>query len=234
MTFGTKRECIYIYIHIWCIMSTKGNVTICLFEILFVTPRINWRPTHSYQQPELWKEKKYTPRGLIGNTEEKKRNRRNRHEEWDRNDNLLHTVAILNEFQRLEPTRTPERPLNCVLCKSAMLLTHLRCKIWNFLFSFRLPSRFGLWAIHIQTLCAVSIKALIACWQEIMETIFIVDFWLFSNLLHITLIEYERILASCPIFFSRSDFCLSRCLVAVVTEPKKGMKKKTNDDGSEL
>lgn len=35
-------------------------------------------------------------------------------------------------------------------------------------------------------LASALIKALIACWQEIMETIFIVDFWLFSNLLQRT------------------------------------------------
>lgn len=181
----------HIHLHSHLVYYVYENVTICLFEILFVTPRINWRPTHSYQRHK----EKNIHRAVSLETQKRKKkgNRRNRHEEWDRNDNLLHTVAILNEFQRLERTRTPERPLNCVLCQSAMLLTHSRCKIWNIFSPFPCPVAFGPWAIHIQTLCAVSIKALIACWQEIMETIFIVDFWLFSNLLHITHIEYERI-----------------------------------------
>lgn len=112
-----------MHIHSHLVYYVHDDVTICLFEILFVTPRINWRPTHSYQRPEMCVREKNILRGLIGNTEKKKGNRRNRHEEWNRNDNLLHTVAILNEFQRLERTRTPERPPNCVLCKSAMLLT---------------------------------------------------------------------------------------------------------------
>lgn len=129
--------------------------TICLFEILFVTPRINWRTNAFISTTGVvrGKKRRYTERLHW-------EHRRRRRKKNDRNDNLLHTVAILNEFQRLERTRTPERPLNCVRCKSAMLLTHSRCKDLKSPFLHSLAQL--LWAIYIQTLCAVSMKALIA------------------------------------------------------------------------